>query len=825
MIARKRGIQRPDSLRPAGLRQTGRGTVSEKYAVATALGLSAAMLAPTSAIAQDAEQAPLATVTVEDTAIDPNPNAQLGVPYKARTSGDERHTRPIAELPQTITVLTRSQIDESGYTDLLRILDAQPGVTVGTGENGNAFGDRYIIRGQDVRSDVFVDGLRDPGMTTRESFAIEQLEITKGPNSSFAGRGSSGGAINAITKAATTDYTFVKGAIGIGNDRYVRTTADINYAASDSFAIRGNILYGYQYVPDRKPADRERKGLAISALYSPSDDLSIILDYYGLRARDKPDAGSFLITNAQGKRVPTPLGPAYTQTSDFQDSNVDTFTARLKYRFSPDVKISSTFRYGKSYNRYFITAIASQVVPTATGSYQTGRLDNGHAGWQDLDYIASQTNLSANANLFGMKHEIIAGVEYTNHKVRSTTGPGADGDAAVLSNTAAYYRYRTGAFNCASVLGGPNNQFCITDENGRRVPNLYNLAGQSVKRAPYARRHWKVETIAAYLMDTVDLTSDLTLFAGVRMDHYKFKISQHDVLTNEPVNFPDRTTNRFSYSDTLWNGHLGLTYKVGNGGMFYGTVSTAADINGGESDTQGAGYGGFLLDSAGGNIARPERSWNYEIGTKWNILNERLLLTASLFRTVKSNIMEGADYDSVGTFNTGKLRVQGFEFSAVGNITDRWSVQGGFALMKAKVLKSADANISAANLALGATNVGKTISNFANNSVELMTRYQITDEFAAGGAVKYKGKRHGGQPDTAAGYTYTAPGVFNYSQPVPSYTVGDLFAEYKVSDNIDLRVNVNNVTNKKYYLAAYRAGFFMYKGDGRQVVGTLNISF
>ncbi len=61
------------------------------------------------------------------------------------------------------------------------ILAAQAGITLGTGENGNAFGDRYVIRGHEARSDVFVDGVRDPGMTTRESFATEQIEITKGP--------------------------------------------------------------------------------------------------------------------------------------------------------------------------------------------------------------------------------------------------------------------------------------------------------------------------------------------------------------------------------------------------------------------------------------------------------------------------------------------------------------------------------------------------------------------------------------------------------------------------------------------------------------------
>ncbi len=248
-----------------------------------AVGLSALMLMPAHAMAQAAEQ--LATVKVQSTAIASNPNAEAGVPYKAKTSGDERHTRPLAETPQTITVLTKQQIEDSGYTDLSRILDAQPGITLGTGENGNAFGDRYVIRGQEARSDTFVDGLRDPGMTIRESFAVEQIEITKGPNSSFAGRGTSGGAVNAITKQASTFLNFANAQLAGGTDAHVRVTADVNHAFSDSFAIRANGLYAKEDVPGRAPADRERKGLALSGNFVPTDNFEATLDYYGLRAR------------------------------------------------------------------------------------------------------------------------------------------------------------------------------------------------------------------------------------------------------------------------------------------------------------------------------------------------------------------------------------------------------------------------------------------------------------------------------------------------------------------------------------------------------------
>lgn len=788
------GIIAPRSLR----RTSGRARQA-----AALVGLSAAMLVPGHALAQEGDE-PLATINVEDTAIDPNPNAQLGVPFKAKTSGDERRSRPLAETPATISVLTRAQLEQSGYTDLKQILDAQPGVTVGTGENGNAFGDRYVIRGQDVKSDVFVDGLRDPGLTTRESFAIEQLEITKGPNSSFAGRGASGGAVNAITKAATTDYNFAKANVGYGSDNYIRTTADVNYKLSDSVAVRVNGLFADTDVPYRGLADRRRWGVAASALVAPTENFKIVLDYYHLTAKEKPDVGSFLIGSAaDNTRVPYYM-PAYTQSSDFLTSEVDTWTARVKWDVADNVTLSNSFRYGQNYNTYFISALASQVIPTsATTSYQTGRIDGGHAGWQDVKYYANQTNLRADVDLFGAKHEIIAGIEYTNHKVQTTVG-----SASPTSTTAAFLYTQTGAFNCTTTLGGANNQFCITDAAGNPVANLGNLTGRTVTgRTPFAARRWEIDTISGYLMDTVDLSSNLTLFAGIRLDHYNFNISSHSTTTGAQ-------TSAYTYSDTLWNGHLGLTYKVGGGGLFYATVSTAADINGGESDTSGAGYGGFI-NPVNGEVAKPERSWNYEVGTKWNILDEKLLITAALFRTVKSDVMEGADYNTFGTFNTGKFRVQGFDFSIAGNITDKWSVQGGFTVMRAKVLESTNA-----------ANLGKTLANFADVSAQFMTRYQITDKFSAGAAFKYKSKRYGGQPDTAAVYAAVGnAGAYVYSQPVPAYFVTDLSAEYHVTKNIELKLNVNNLFNKNYYLAAYRGGFFLYQGDKRQIVGTISASF
>tara|TARA_R110002096_G_scaffold265798_2_gene459386 strand:+ start:4501 stop:5397 length:897 start_codon:yes stop_codon:yes gene_type:complete len=214
-------------------------------------------------------------------------------PYKALRSGDLRRSADLASTPSTMTILTQTQIIDSGRTDLKEILSSQAGITLGTGENGNAFGDRYIIRGHEARSDVFVDGVRDPGMTTRESFATEQLEIAKGPSSTFAGRGSSGGAVNGITKTASLNQEFGIGEVGLGTDSQHRVTIDFNQTITANTAIRVNLLHADEDVPDRAPASRSRVGGLVSGLWQATDKLDFVADYYSLNADDVPDLGTY----------------------------------------------------------------------------------------------------------------------------------------------------------------------------------------------------------------------------------------------------------------------------------------------------------------------------------------------------------------------------------------------------------------------------------------------------------------------------------------------------------------------------------------------------
>lgn len=703
--------------------------------------------------------------------------------YRYAKSGDPRRLADLVDTPQTISVLTQDQIQESGKTDLKDILSAQAGVTLGTGENGNAFGDRYIIRGHEARSDVFVDGLRDPGMTTRESFATERVEITKGPSSTFAGRGSSGGAVNSITKKASTSYNFGRVDAAIGTDEHVRLTTDLNKTLTEDSAIRLNALTSSEDMPGREGIERNRDGVQLSYVNQPTDSLSFTGDVYYLNAEDKPDLGSYYDRDAG---EPLTDIPVYAQDEDFMNSEVKTFTLRTEYDISDNVRFYNATRFGKTENEYVTTGLSgatrADTDPTAPGE-STLTLSN-HQGWQDVDYVTTQFNLFWDTSLAGTEHRFVFGFEYTDESV----------DNGVF---AVDYANDT---NCLTDgRRGVSNSFCITDANGNLADDINSIMGKEITRGE-ADALFDIETYSLYAMDTFELTDALNVFFGVRLDIYDY--------TNQT------STEIFEFSDELYNGHFGLVYEVSENGNVYSSYSTATNINGGESDLgANCGYGGLCGTPEQAAQADPEQVENIELGTKWLLFDEKLSANAAVFRITKTDVHEsvGDAYSTLGSLNTGENRVEGVEFGLSGDITDKLSIQASAAIMDSEVLASFDAD-----------NVGLALSNFADKSAYVQMRYQPNEKFAFGGDYSYQSEMYGGQPDTAASFNADAG---EYSIRVPSYQVINLFANYYYSESTTFRLNVGNALDEEYWTAAYRSGSFMYLGDGRNVAATVNYQF
>jgi catecholate siderophore receptor len=375
-------------------------------------------------------------------------------------------------------------------------------------------------------------------------------------------------------------------------------------------------------------------------------------------------------------------------------------------------------------------------------------------------------------------------------------------DLSVLNGV--YTVTNNGARNCLTGGGAGTGNFCMIGADGRVVPNVHSLLQRSIVRGAYDS-DYNVDTVSLYAMDTVDLTDNLVFTLGLRWDDFDYKNTLRSNAGVETV---------YDYSDTLWNGNTGLTYKINDQGNVYLSYATASDINGGESDVGGScGYGGLCGTTEQVVLSKPERVENIELGTKWNLFNEKLLATAAIFQITKDDVMEsvGSSYETLGTLNTGKNRVRGIEIGLSGNITDKLSAQFSATAMDAEVLEAFVTN-----------QIGKTLSNFADEQAYLQLRYQLTPKFSFGGSATYQSQMYAGQPDTAAGFDATTG---EYSYRVPPYTTIDAFATYEFSETLRLRGNVGNVFDKDYYLAAYRSGSFTYIGDARNVRLTLTAEF
>lgn len=798
------------AIRPLSLR---------RFGLTLAAGMTSTLMSAP-ALAQEAtteEAEDLGVAEYKDVTADSNPYSQEGAPYKARVSGDNRRAKPLAETPATISVVTQTQLKESGRADLRQVLDAQPGITVGTGENGNAFGDRYIIRGQEAKSDVFIDGLRDPGLQSRETFAIEQVEITKGPSATFAGRGASGGAVNGITKQASTEYSFNAIDLTAGTDNHLRATLDSNVRLSDNFALRANLMMLDEDIPDRAPARRKRFGATLAAYGQISEKVAVLVDYYHLTVRDRQDLGQAIANSANGG-LPFYDIPAYAQKDDFQNASVNVLTGRIRIDAFGDFKIENMARYGRTTNGYINTSISRFTRgvndPVAPGAVDY-RLQTSRAGWQEIDFFADRLNLAGSFTTGGMKHNLVTGVEFTTYTVDNRFGALNASNTALSVNdtTASGYAYAiAGAPNCITGTGTALNAWCITDGKGNLLSNrfsLWNRTGITKSGAPATI--WKVQTLAGYLMDSVDVTDWLTLSGGVRFDSFDFQLTSNNLTTG-------LVTSDYNYNGTLWSTNAGVSVKPFDDAMLYFAWSTGADVNGGESDVgTNCGYGGLCTASVAGEVlyqGKPERSENLELGAKLELFNERLLLTAAAFRTDKKDIFEGGtnSYLATGSLNSGAIRVEGVELGFAGNLTERLSGQVGASFMKSKVLKSL----------VDPASVGRRVSNFANTSVDAQLRYQLTDRLALGGTLTYQSEMFAGQPDTGAAWNTTAN---TYSVRVPGHTALDAFVSFKINPMFSVQLNGQNLTNKTYYTAAYRSGGFAYLGDARSFKATLTAKF
>ncbi len=729
----------------------------------------------TTAPAPTPAAAPVAAPAAEPGKAGLSPYADPVAGYRAVTSANSLLGQPLLETARTVTALTSEVLEDKNSTSIRELARTTPGMTLGTGEGGNAFGDVLFIRGFKASNDTFIDGVRDAGVAVRETFMAEQVEITKGPSGSIAGRGTTGGALNLVTKKPQ-DSDFTETETSLGSNDLARQTVDWNKVWNDRFKTRVGAMSQVAGVAGRDVASDDRRGLSVAAEYKATERLTLSFDAYHLEMNQMPDWGvpwdatnGVPFTEAASSRPTLDRNTYYgVADRDFQKGQQDIATFGLAYDLGNGAKLTNRTRLGRTVNDYVLTAPERPVI-TAVDPLDWTLTASPKGRYQVNSILANQTELTFAPKIGGRAHNIAIGLEVSQEDVQQRGYTGQDAESGGGSAT----NVLTG---CSVTIFNPDTSGC------------WDSADVLVRSAVPTTT--KVETQSLYAADTVELSEQLILNMGIRLDHYD--ISRSGL---------DRNNVAFVYgrNDTMVNGNLGLTWKPRDNGTVYLAYATSSNPMGQELDGGGGDYAGLDANS---QLLEPEQNTSLELGTKWQLGN--LMVTGAAFQTTKGQARETIGTGpSATTSDTGKYKVTGIELGVAGNVTDKLSLWGGATVINSEILESADA-----------ANLGMEFANIAHEQFNLLAKYRVTDKLSVGGQATWRGKIQGG--------TFAA----SNGNELPSYWRLDAMADYEIRENASLSFRVDNLTDELYYDAFYRSATpYVYVAPGRSVSLSLKMKF
>ncbi|MCU4121812.1 catecholate siderophore receptor Fiu [Variovorax sp. N23] len=771
---------------------------SRKHAVArTAPPLSSAAAAALVAFALPAA----AQTTTANTLQEVRVQDSAAPDYKADNSANTKFTAPLVDTPQTISVIKEQVLREQGATTLTEALRNTPGAsTFFLGENGNtSTGDAIYMRGFDSSSSIFVDGIRDLGSVSRDTFNIEQVEIVKGPAGTDVGRTSPTGYINMITKKPTLEDSF-SGSVGFGSADFKRGSIDWNKSLSGEngigAAFRLNAVVEDSDVAGRDDVKNKRSAFAPSIALGLNSPTRLYFDYVHVDQDNVPDGGVPTI-GLPGYRAPdgrSYLSSAarvnssnfYGTTSDFDKVKSDMFTARVEHDLTPDVTLRNTTRYGKTSQDYMLSAFMGN---TANLNTTTGGATPGNpASWtiarslptnkdQVNKIFTNQTNVSAKFDTGSLSHSLNAGIELTHEEQDSNGYFGAN---ATANGTAV----GNGSWPAANLYN-PNPNV----SGYRRIRNGADSKGST-------------DTAALYVFDTIKLNEKWQLTGGLRFDHYStdYQAATRSTAASNPT-LPVGTlvSSSLHTGDNLVTGKLGVVYKPAENGSIYAAYGTAAQPPGGAN---------FSLSTSANSAANvnyePQKAKTAEVGTKWDLIDKKLAVTAALYRTEVTNEVVQDPTNTAVYYQTGKKRVQGIELGLSGAITPNWGASAGFTTMNTRVASGPTV------LADGGTALAYT----PKNAFTSWTTYRLPFGLTIGAGARFNGKLLRG-----------SDGAVGTPASVDSYWVVDAMASYRISKNVDLQFNVYNVFDKEYVAAINKSGYRYTPGAPRTARITANFTF
>ncbi|GAB1268406.1 TonB-dependent siderophore receptor PiuA [Aurantivibrio infirmus] len=658
-----------------------------------------------------------------------------------------RFVRPLVDTAQTVNVVTSELLEARGASTLRDALRNSSGISMQAGEGGTPAGDQLSIRGFSSRTDIFIDNVRDFGGYTRDPFNLEQIEVVKGPSSDYSGRGSTGGSVNLVSKTPRLADSMQMN-LSAGSDSFSRLTVDANAAipGTDSSAARLNVLYHDQDVSNRDEVSNSRWGIAPSLAFGIDTATQVSISFFHLSQDNVPDYGipwvpasNVPLSAFANEAPPVDFNNWYGLLErDFEETKTTLATLRLDQQISDNFSFRNTTRVGRTDRNSMITAPRF----ISTDSTDIRRSDEKYRDQED-GIVSNQSDFNLTLNSGDVEHKILFGFEIAQEGEKR------------------YTQALTGIDSPSTDLFSPN-------PNDPYLENYQRTGGLSETDS---------STIAAYLSDSIQLNAHWQLNASIRWDRFSLEYRP------DGAELLDRTDKMLSY-------RAGIVYKPARNGSIYFGYGTS--FNPTAEGLQ------ISTSSRTPNIAEldPEENETFEIGTKWELLDRRVLVSAAVFQTLKTNartqVERGEDLVLEGEHD-----VRGIELGFVGSISDKWQIYAGYTHMESEVVDSKNID-----------ELGNQLSNTPENSMNFWSSYQVIPSVKVGLGTLYVDDRFSNNANTRS---------------APSYWVHEASMNYIMNEKINFQLNIQNLTDEKYI--DYVGGGHFIPGTGRTILLSSHFKF
>ena len=698
--------------------------------------------------------------------------------YKAEKVSSPKLTQPLLDTTQTITVIKKEVLSEQGAGSLIDALRNTPGITLQLGENGNtSAGDTFQMRGFSTQSSIFVDGIRDLGAVSRDVFNIEQIEVSRGPAGTDVGRGAASGYINLSSKLPSLEEAS-SATLGYDSGEKIRATADLNRKLGDNSAFRINVMAEDGGQMGRKVIDKKNKGIAPSVAFGLGTPTRIYLYSQHTRQEGKPDGGLpaiglegyFNATAAIQAAPRVSLENYYGYNSDYEKTDADMATVKIEHQLGPKAVFTNVSRYGKSKLDRILTGINALTAPAGSAPNTWTVSRSRQSILQENKILGNTSNVVAEFDTGSVSHTLSTGLEFLTEEQFSPSRVGL----GTVTNANLY---------------NPNPADPLT-------------AFAPVKNGVFTKG--STTTAAVYAFDTIKLNEQWQINGGVRVEHYNTETDGASLSAAAQAPIPVGTLlgSHVEKSDKLVSWKAGALYKPTVDSSLYLAYATSQTPPGSAS---------FGLSATAGNIANPamdpQKTTNIELGGKWDVIQKKLALTATIYRTENKNEFPVLE-DPVALIYSqgGNRRVEGVELGAVGQITRDWNIIAGFATMDATIVEGVG------------TNVAGTATRWSpDRSATLWTTYKLNDALTLGGGARYFSEQK----------RVVAPGaaIGTGSPSIKPYTVVDAVVSYNISKLVSLQLNVYNLFDKEYVASLNNGGSRISVGTERSARLSANFAF